>query len=266
MRCIHCGNAVKASNAACQHCGARVVRPSVEASAGRRSIGGATVLLLLLGAGVAIWFARDRLPFTMTTRDFTFEAPVTSPAQPPAPNPSPPPPSSPVQPAAKPPASEQPSRPVTVSSTATPTASPDTSKPAPLSRADTEPPRGASAKETAQVPRGRSAPAATLPTTPPRSTKAVRVGGNIAAPKKLKDVAPVYPQMAVQARLQGVVIIEATIGTDGAVTNARVLRPVQQMLDEAALEAVRQWEYAPTLLNGIAVPVIITVTVNFALK
>ena len=93
----------------------------------------------------------------------------------------------------------------------------------------------------------------------------MRVGGNIAAPKKLKDVPPVYPPMAIQARVQGVVIIEATIGTAGTVKTARILRSVP-LLDEAALDAVRQWEYVPTLLNGVAVPVIMTVTVNFSLK
>jgi protein TonB len=93
----------------------------------------------------------------------------------------------------------------------------------------------------------------------------VRVGGNIAPPKKIKDVPPVYPAMAQQARVQGIVIIEATIGTDGTVRNTRVLRSVP-LLDPAALEAVSQWEYEPTLLNGVAVPVIMTVTVNFSLK
>ena len=91
------------------------------------------------------------------------------------------------------------------------------------------------------------------------------MGGNIAAPKKLKDVPPVYPPLAQQARVQGVVIIEATIGGDGAVRNTRVLRSIP-LLDAAALDAVRQWEFAPTLLNGVAVPVIMTVTVNFSLR
>lgn len=71
--------------------------------------------------------------------------------------------------------------------------------------------------------------------------------------------------MAIQARVQGIVIIEATIGPDGAVDDAKLLRSIP-LLDEAALEAVRQWEFTPTLLNGVAVPVIMTVTVNFSLK
>jgi len=62
-----------------------------------------------------------------------------------------------------------------------------------------------------------------------------------------------------------VVIIEATIGTDGKVKDAKVLRTIP-LLDQAALDAVRQWEFTPTLLNGVPVPVIMTVTVNFTLQ
>lgn len=76
---------------------------------------------------------------------------------------------------------------------------------------------------------------------------------------------PVYPQIAQSARVAGVVIIEATIGPNGKVQNARVLRSIP-LLDQAALDAVKQWEYTPTLLNGVPVPVIMTVTVNFTLQ
>jgi periplasmic protein TonB len=95
--------------------------------------------------------------------------------------------------------------------------------------------------------------------------RAVRVGGNIAAPRKLRNVQPVYPQIAQSARVQGVVIIEATIDTRGRITDTRVLRSIP-LLDQAALDAVRQWEYEPTLLNGVPVPVIMTVTVKFSLR
>ncbi len=92
----------------------------------------------------------------------------------------------------------------------------------------------------------------------------VRVGGHIKAPTKVKDVKPVYPALAQSARVAGVVTIEATIGPDGKVIDAKVVGSVP-MLDQAALDAVRQWEYAPTLLNGVPVPVLVTVTVNFTL-
>ncbi|MCX6543916.1 MAG: M56 family metallopeptidase [Acidobacteria bacterium] len=94
---------------------------------------------------------------------------------------------------------------------------------------------------------------------------AVRVGGHIAPPKKLKDVKPVYPAVALNARVQGVVIVEAVIGEEGRVSTVRVLRSIP-LLDQAALDAVRQWEFVPTLLNGAPIPVIATMTVNFTLS
>jgi TonB family protein len=74
----------------------------------------------------------------------------------------------------------------------------------------------------------------------------------------------VYPKIAQSARVQGVVILEATIGPDGSVQDAKVLRSIP-LLDQAAVDAVKQWQFAPTLLNGAPVPVIMTVTVNFTL-
>jgi protein TonB len=93
----------------------------------------------------------------------------------------------------------------------------------------------------------------------------VRVGGDIKAPTKLTDVRPAYPLDAQQARIQGVVIVEATIAEDGRVVGACVLRSIPS-LDDAAVEAVNQWEFTPTMLNGMAVPVVMTVTVNFVLQ
>jgi periplasmic protein TonB len=93
----------------------------------------------------------------------------------------------------------------------------------------------------------------------------VRVGGTVRTPIKTYDVSPVYPAIAQAARIQGIVIIEATLSEEGRVVNARLLRSVP-LLDQAALEAVRQWVFTPTLLNGVPVPVIMTVTVNFTLN
>lgn len=90
----------------------------------------------------------------------------------------------------------------------------------------------------------------------------VRVGGNIAKPTQTVRVEAVKPERAVQAGISGMVILEATIGTDGSVTDAKVLRSIP-LLDEAAVAAVRQWKFTPTLLNGVPVPVVMTVTVNF---
>ena len=81
----------------------------------------------------------------------------------------------------------------------------------------------------------------------------------------MKDVKPIYPAIAQSARVQGIVIIEATIGPGGTVQEAKVLRSIP-LLDAAALDAVKQWVFTPTLLNGLPVPVIMTVTVNFTLQ
>jgi protein TonB len=78
-------------------------------------------------------------------------------------------------------------------------------------------------------------------------------------------VLPVYPRVAQLAKVEGDVLIEAIIGPDGRVREARLLRSIS-LLDEAAVDAVRAWEYSPTLLNGQPVPVIVTVTVRFRLN
>jgi protein TonB len=103
------------------------------------------------------------------------------------------------------------------------------------------------------------------PPPPPAPQKPVPVGGNIRPPAKVRDAAPVYPAIAQAARVEGTVIIEATIDTDGRVQSTRVLRSIP-LLDAAALAAVSQWAYTPTLLNGTPVPVVMTVTVTFRLR
>jgi TonB family protein len=92
----------------------------------------------------------------------------------------------------------------------------------------------------------------------------VRVGGAIKPPKKIRDVRPVYPPDAREAGVQGVVILDVLIAPDGTVGDAKVLRSIP-LLDQAALDALRQWEFEPTLVDGAPVPVVMTVTVNFTL-
>ena len=92
--------------------------------------------------------------------------------------------------------------------------------------------------------------------------KAIRVGGQIRPPVRIKEVAPVYPAIAQSARVQGDVVIEMTIDNEGKVADAHVVKSVP-LLDEAALDAVRQWEYQPSLLNGVPTAVVMTVTVKF---
>ena len=102
---------------------------------------------------------------------------------------------------------------------------------------------------------------------PPPLTVAVpvRLHSGIRTPQKIVHVAPVYPAAARAAHIQGLVVLEATIDVHGQVDAIRVLKS-PPLLDQAAIDAVRQWRFTPTLLNGIPVPVIMTVTVNFALQ
>jgi TonB family protein len=93
----------------------------------------------------------------------------------------------------------------------------------------------------------------------------LRLGSTIAPPKKIKDVRPVYPREGLATQARGTVILDVTIGTDGKVKDAKVIHSVPQ-LDLAALEAVRQWEYEPTRVNGALVALIMTVVVNFAIQ
>ena len=120
--------------------------------------------------------------------------------------------------------------------------------------------------QSASVPPSGVTNLSTFVSTPgaPGAMQPVRVGGQVKAPTQIKKVQPVYPAEAQAAKVQGIVIMEATIGVDGRVTDAKVLRSVP-LLDQAAVDAVRQWEYTPTLLNGTAVPIIMTVTVTFNL-
>jgi TonB family protein len=94
---------------------------------------------------------------------------------------------------------------------------------------------------------------------------AYRVGGGIQAPIKIRDVKPVYPPIAQEARVTGVVIVEALITNQGTVDTVRVLRSIP-LLDQAAIDAVRQWRFTPTIVDGVAVPVLMTLTVSFQLQ
>lgn len=94
---------------------------------------------------------------------------------------------------------------------------------------------------------------------PPR-----RMAPGIREPKKIVNVTPEYPRLAQAAHIQGTVILEITVGERGSVDAVTVLRSVPT-LDQAAIDAVRRWKYEPGALNGTAIPVIITVTVNFSL-
>ncbi len=92
----------------------------------------------------------------------------------------------------------------------------------------------------------------------------MRLGGGVVAPVKIKHVKPVFPEGALTGQTRGTVVIEATIGVDGKVHETEVVHSVPA-LDQAALDAVRQWEYSPALFNGVRVAVIMTIQVQFAI-
>lgn len=94
----------------------------------------------------------------------------------------------------------------------------------------------------------------------------VRVGGKITAPRCVHRVEPRYTEIARKARIQGPVILEATIDRDGSVINLRSLRGLPMGLTEEAIRAVSQWRYEPTLLGEQPVQVLMTVTVNYRLQ
>jgi TonB family protein len=101
----------------------------------------------------------------------------------------------------------------------------------------------------------------------PRAAQPIRVGGNIRVPKKEYDVHPIYPADMREAGREGVVPIDAIIGRDGTVTMVRVLSAqVHPSFAIAAVDAVRQWRFSPTLLNRTPVDVVMTVTVSFKLS
>ena len=100
---------------------------------------------------------------------------------------------------------------------------------------------------------------------PPSPPPPLRVGGVVRPPQKVHHVSPTYPAIAQAARVSGAVTLEALIAEDGSVRDVKVLRSVP-LLDASAVEAVRQWRFTPTLLNGVPMQLIMTVTVTFNLN
>jgi protein TonB len=117
-----------------------------------------------------------------------------------------------------------------------------------------------------------SVPSAILPPPPPpvkkeeaKVTQRIRVGGNVQQAKLIRQPKPVYPPLAKQARIQGVVKLNAIISKDGTIQNLTVMSG-HPLLVPSAMEAVKQWVYAPTLLNGEPVEVVTQIDVNFTLS
>jgi protein TonB len=102
------------------------------------------------------------------------------------------------------------------------------------------------------------------PAAKPPPPRPLRVSGLVKEPVKLKHVSPVYPPVAVAGKIEGSVGLEALIDVRGRVVEVQILEG-NPLFEEAAVEAVRQWVYTPTLLDGVPVPLILTITVHFQL-
>lgn len=102
------------------------------------------------------------------------------------------------------------------------------------------------------------------PTPPPAPRAPIRLHSGMQAPRKLVHVSPRYPPMAQAAHVEGLVVLDAVIDAAGRVTDVRVTHSIR-LLDEAAIDAVRQWRFTPTLLNGEPVSILLTVSVRFTL-
>ena len=116
-------------------------------------------------------------------------------------------------------------------------------------------------------PPGDTVPA---PPSPPRQElkappSVFRVGQGVREPRRIAGAPPEYPAIARSARIQGVVILEAVINERGTIERIKVLKS-EPLLDAAAIAAVKEWRYTPTLLNGVPVSVLMTITINFTLQ
>lgn len=219
------------------------------------------------------------LPQSLPERELLIT--MLSPVGPPPPPPPPPPVEAPVV-AAQPRAVEVPVRPVTTETLVTPTAIPR--EIAKIVEAPVAAPVGVVGGVPGGVPGGvlggvlggilasnniaAPPPAIAPPPPPPPPPKAaapvepVRVGGIVKEPRPIKMVPPVYPPLASKARVSGIVVLEATLTAAGTVEQIKVISG-HPLLVEAAIKCVSQWQYEPTYLNGVAVPVILTAKVHF---
>jgi len=212
---------------------------------------------LVVGLVVTTLFAADVLPDPPDMMAFVVAAPAPPPPPPP---PAPPKPSEPtpepVKAAPQPLVQAAPQEPIV----AAPVEAPSTIAP--------ETGREAEALRPVEVSNDRGLEGGVIggvseaPTAPP--VEVVRIGGNMKTPRLAKRVEPEYPDVAQRAAIQGIVILEATVGEDGRVDGVKVLRS-QALLQQAAIDAVKQWEYEPLIWNGRPTPFVLTVTLSFNL-
>lgn len=217
----------------------------------------ATVAILIPALLVA-----ERIPKVPTMLAF-----VAPPPPPAAPAPPPAQPSAPVKPPAR-------SQRVSTQELVTPVEPPKTApvEPAEPSLVDEGVERGLEGGVEGGVPGGivggvgGGLPEPPPPPPPPPERPPIRIGGMIQAPALLHRVNPVYPPIAASARLQGTVILEAIVDSDGTIAGVKVLRSAGPVLDSEAQTAVRKWRYSPLVLNGRRERFVLTVVLSFSVE
>jgi periplasmic protein TonB len=214
-------------------------------------------VVIALAVVLPLLYATDAIPTAPAMMAFVVDAP--------APPPPPPPPSAPVRPTPKAEAARP--QPTTSRAFAAPVEAPAEVRPEPASAATFAGEGGVEGGIEGGVAGGIigglvAAPPPPPPPPPVQPTAPVRIGGAIKAPALVKRVEPVYPDVALMAKVGGMVILEAVVGPNGSVESVRILRSVK-FLDQAAIDAVKQWQYSPLMLNGNATPFVLTVTLGF---
>jgi TonB family protein len=112
----------------------------------------------------------------------------------------------------------------------------------------------------------RARPAPVEDVTPPPADAAIFFGGTFSEPRKIKNVDPVFPADVRRDHSGGLVVLEATISREGIVTELLPLGSTDPRMEKAAIQAVKQWVYTPTLRGGKPVPTTMTITVTFRLE
>ena len=220
-------------------------------------------IALLTALALPVLFFTGALPEVPTMMAFVAEAP--------APPPPPPPPPPPAAKAAPTPARTQP--------TPAPNAAPVEAPPTIAAEPATEVtdfgvpggveggiPGGVVGGVVGGLPSDIPPPPPPPPPPPAVARAPVRVGGQVKPPELVHRVEPVYPDLAVHARLRGTAILEALVDNHGRVVEVKVLRSANRLLDEAAITAVRQWRYKPLILNGVPEQFVLTVVLTFDLR
>jgi protein TonB len=118
-------------------------------------------------------------------------------------------------------------------------------------------------KNTAAAPKPPPPPPPPQPPPPPPPPPPQRIGGDVAQANLISSPKPTYPPLARAARVTGVVLLQATISKQGTIEDLKVITG-HPLLNDAAIEAVKQWRYKPQQLNGQPIEVITTITVNFS--